>query len=117
MSNEKVGYQKPPKTRQFKKGKSGNPAGRPKARPKQEQASDIVDRVLFQEMVPITDKKGRRSQIIVFEAAFKRLAQIALTGEPNPRALRELLKVYAEVKGKDILRQKAPLPWNDDDMM
>ena len=25
-----VGYKKPPKTKQFKKGKSGNPGGRPK---------------------------------------------------------------------------------------
>jgi uncharacterized protein DUF5681 len=30
MSGYKVGYGKPPKTRQFKKGKSGNPRGRPK---------------------------------------------------------------------------------------
>lgn len=117
MSNDEVGFKKPPKSGQFKKGKSGNPSGRPKTRPKQEQAADIVDRILFQEMVPVTDKKGRRSKIIVFEAAFKRLAQMALTSEPNPRALSQLLKVYAEVKGKDATRQKAPLPWNDDDHM
>jgi Family of unknown function (DUF5681) len=30
MSGYKVGYGKPPKTTRFKKGKSGNPGGRPK---------------------------------------------------------------------------------------
>ena len=30
MSGYKVGYGKPPKATQFKKGKSGNPRGRPK---------------------------------------------------------------------------------------
>ena len=30
MSTYKVGYGKPPKTKQFKRGKSGNPKGRPK---------------------------------------------------------------------------------------
>ena len=30
MSGYKVGYGKPPKTGQFRKGKSGNPKGRPK---------------------------------------------------------------------------------------
>ena len=114
MSNKKSGYKNPPKEKQFPKGKSGNPSGRPKARPKQEQGSDIIDRVLFQEMVPITDKNGRRSQIIVFEAAFKRLVQMALTGDK--RAFSELFKVYALTKGKDTF-QKAPLPWNDDDHM
>jgi hypothetical protein len=30
MSDYKVGYGKPPKSGQFKRGKSGNPKGRPK---------------------------------------------------------------------------------------
>lgn len=115
MSDEKVGYKKPPKKNQFKDGQSGNPRGRPKALPDQDQNQDpekIVDLVFFQEKLLITDKKGQR-EISGMEGICRRLLQMALAGDPI--AIREVLKLMGQVKGKDFLRQKVALPWNDDD--
>lgn len=40
MPPEKIGYKKPPKKSQFKKGKSGNPKGRPKGSKNKPQYMD-----------------------------------------------------------------------------
>lgn len=45
-----VGYRKPPKPSQFKKGQSGNPRGRPKDRP---TLAKLADEVLS-ELIPVT---------------------------------------------------------------
>ena len=85
-SNEQdtVGYGKPPKKSQFKKGKSGNPKGRPKG---SSNFSTYLDAML-KSPVTISDN-GRSKKVTTMEASLARLREQALKG--NPRALASLL--------------------------
>lgn len=74
----KVGYGKPPKHSQFKKGQSGNPKGRPKGA---KNISTILHEQLFR---PLTiTENGRRKQIPLIDAFFRRLGKSALEGDPR----------------------------------
>lgn len=71
-----VGYGKPPKAGQFKKGKSGNPKGRPKA-------SKNVGKVLedtFYRKIMITEK-GVRREVTMLEAIFQQVVHGAVKGD------------------------------------
>ena len=54
--DEKVGYCRPPVKTRFEKGKSGNPAGRPKSRP---DVITAIDRELNQRISTIENGKSR----------------------------------------------------------
>ena len=106
MAKDEAGFKKPPKKNQFKKGKSGNPAGRPK---KSLNFRNTLDDELA-ETVTITEK-GQKRQVSKLEAAIKQLVNQAATG--NHKALQLLVRI----KGEEALKAlKEPLPWNDDDV-
>jgi hypothetical protein len=73
--NYEVGYGKPPKSGQFKKGASGNPSGRPK-KPKDFQAK--VTKELDSTMVII--ENGKRKLITKAEAMAKQAVNKAVSG-------------------------------------
>lgn len=69
--NYEVGYRKPPKEHQFKKGKSGNPKGRPK---KYLSGLSVLE-------APVAMKvNGKRREVSAFEAAVRKTAQSAIEG-------------------------------------
>lgn len=79
MSNDddyEVGYRKPPKVTRFRKGKSGNPKGRPKGSRNLEVLINVeLDRdVVIQE-------NGKKLQLSKREALAKRIVNAALTGD------------------------------------
>jgi hypothetical protein len=79
-----VGYGKPPVGTRFKPGQSGNPAGRPRG----SKSEATVARAVLSETFPVT-LKGRRRNIAVFEASFRRQCQKALEGDAKAFAIVE----------------------------
>jgi hypothetical protein len=77
MSDEsEVGYRKPPKRTQFKKGQSGNPKGRPKG---SKNLFTLVERALDAK-VPVV-KDGKKARISKREAAATQLVNKAAGGD------------------------------------
>ena len=85
-----VGYQKPPKHAQFKKGQSGNPRGRPSAK---KTLTDLVKAFAYEE---ITIKEGgRETTKPIIQVVFDMLTLLALTGDTRAVSLRrKYLKKY-----------------------
>ena len=70
-----VGYGKPPKSGQFKKGMSGNPLGRPK------KAADFGPQLLRElNSKPIINESGKRRTITKLEGLVKQVVNKGLSG-------------------------------------
>ena len=86
--NYNVGYCKPPVGRQFKRGKSGNPAGRPKG------SKNYMTLLIAaaNEKITVTIN-GRVQRISKFDAICKQIMNNALKGDA--RALRQVFDLMA----------------------
>lgn len=89
-----VGYRRPPRHGQFRKGQSGNPRGRPRKKTgplavevEEEWESDAVLRELLSKKHVVTEG-GRRLSLTMLEIL--RRKQIMLAGQGNAHALREI---------------------------
>lgn len=89
MSDDDVGYKKPPKHSQWKSGQSGNPKGRPKKA--QHDSLHRIDEVLS-EPVTATRADGTRETLGIFEASFIALCRKAIDGD-NPSLLQTIAYV------------------------
>ena len=103
-----VGYSRPPKHSQFKKGRSGNPRGRPKG---SRNFSTLVKNELKEPV--IVNEHGRRKQLTKTEVIAKQVVNKAVAADP--RALRflidqGLLEVGPEAAPELLPDQKAGLP-------
>src|SRR6266481_8149174 len=90
VTTYKVGYGKPPKAKQFKRGKSGNPGGRPKG--SLNLATDLTAEL--GEHITVRED-GRSRKISKQRALIKSLMAKALQGDI--RAMASLLALYARV--------------------
>ena len=86
-----VGYGKPPRHSRFKKGRSGNPKGRPKGN---KNAATLLRERLYS-TVTVTEN-GRRRKMTVLEVVFRKLTKSALEGDP--RAQDRLIKLLPRVE-------------------
>jgi hypothetical protein len=102
-----VGYGKPPKNSQFKKGFSGNPFGRPKKTPNLEL--ELIRQLKTK--VTLTDKKGKRRAVTKFEILAKQLVNRAASGSFRetrlliallPNAIEKAEKLNQGVGAKDL---------------
>jgi hypothetical protein len=95
MSRYEVGYGKPPKHSQFKKGVCPNPQGRGKrAKPK---LGDIVENVLNAEIK--FKERGRTKKISRLEFALKTLVNSAIKGDPKSAAMILTMRAHARKHG------------------
>src|SRR5438309_11639007 len=95
----RVGYGKPPQHTRFRKGRSGNPKGRPK---RAESFARLARRTL-NERIAIKEN-GERRVISKLEAVLKQLINKAATGDA--RAIREIIKLQPLIAQQDQAEDK-----------
>jgi hypothetical protein len=111
-----VGYGRPPKTHQFKKGQSGNPLGSSRKVRKQKRRLSFDDLVLEHAEKPLRLREGNRiSTVSLREALLTKLSAIALNG--NRLATKACLAMIDEAeqhKRAEVLDlYKAALDYKD----
>jgi hypothetical protein len=99
--DDMVGYGKPPKHTRFQKGKSGNPSGRPKKAPLQQE----LFRKELSRRVTITEG-GRSQRITKGELLARQVVTRAIKGEST--ALRMMLRL-SELLDASSLRETEAL--------
>jgi hypothetical protein len=82
VDSPKIGYGTPPKANQFKKGKSGNPKGRPKSPPK---LADVFAREAAR-MVTVKDK-GQTIKLTQLDLVVRRTFLDAMQGRHSAARL------------------------------
>jgi hypothetical protein len=112
MANDKdhdgVGYGRPPRRTRFKKGRSGNPRGRPKG--SKNLATQLTK--TLGERVVIT-QNGRRRSITKLDAAAKQLANSAAAGDL--KAIHQLMMLAQWVAGRTEALAPSTDPFTDAD--
>jgi Family of unknown function (DUF5681) len=87
-----IGFGKPPKSRRYKKGQSGNPSGRPKGA---KSLKAIVRKVVLTLVPAVIGSK--RLKITTYEAALRQLANKAASGD-----LKAIAQFRSEIKEQNI---------------
>ncbi len=106
----KLGYKNPPPWSRFKKGRSGNPKGRPRKKPTplpqapNESAADDVLRAELVRKIRVNDVNGS-SELDLLRVIIKAQANQAAKG--NVYAQREILKQARALEERDAAREAA----------
>src|SRR5690606_32608144 len=85
-----VGYGRPPQETRFRKGRSGNPNGKPRGtRSRQRPSAERLASLMLEEAYrPVTvDEDGREVTLPMAQAVFRSLAAAASRGEARAQAM------------------------------
>ncbi len=102
-----VGYGKPPEHSRFKKGRSGNPRGRPKG---SKNLATLLDQALDEPV--LVNEHGQRRQISKREAVLKQLVNKAASGDAKSM---QLLLATMRVIDAHQAPESAPQPLSQED--
>jgi hypothetical protein len=91
-----VGYGKPPQNFRFKKGRSGNPRGRPKGAL---NMATVLARTLREKVV--IDENGKRKTVSKLEAAIAQLVSKATSGDAH--AIRYLCQLVTSAEERSVV--------------
>ena len=107
-SDYDVGYGKPPKAHQFKKGQSGNPAGRPAGT--KNLKTDLLEEL--SELMRIREG-GKNRSVTKQRALIKTLIARGLGG--NDRAAAKIIDLYLRVAGIELEASEAGVALSKDE--
>jgi hypothetical protein len=93
-NSDEIGFGKPPKHTQFRKGQSGNPKGRPKG-PKN---ISVRFRKILEEKVIVKTKGGTRS-MAMFDALLMQLVNKAMSGDM--KSLQEVIRLIEKLQEQE----------------
>jgi hypothetical protein len=93
----KVGYGKPPRHAQFRKGRSGNPGGRPRRAPT-ERAKALALREAYRRITVKED--GRALALPAIQAILR--SQVGLAAKGNVQAQRAVLAMIKTIEGENM---------------
>jgi hypothetical protein len=97
-----VGYGKPPRETRFRKGRSGNPRGRPKG---SKSAQSLLEQALA---APVTVSEGGTTRVIEQRMAlFKSLVARAIKGDARAAAL--VVKLMEQFERHALPREHIPI--------
>ncbi|PAY05947.1 hypothetical protein CK489_23690 [Bradyrhizobium sp. UFLA03-84] len=92
-SGDMVGYRRPPVGTRFKKGRSGNPRGRPKKNRQEFQPGKILQSIDSEELV--VNINGKPIRMSKAEIQFRQMFTKAIKGDMNAaRIIAKLAKQY-----------------------
>lgn len=105
-SSGDTGYKRPPRSRQFQPGQSGNPAGRPKG------AKNLATLIAEEGRQRVTIQEGGRTRrVSKHEAIIKRLHNQAMNGDM--KAIKALLVYMAMIDMNPAAEKVRPLSESD----
>lgn len=105
-----VGYGKPPQNFRFKKGRSGNPRGRPKGAL---NMATVLARTLREKVV--IDANGKRKTVSKLEAAIAQLVSKAMSGDAH--AIRYLCQLASAEERSVVVEPTTQLSETDQKVM
>jgi Family of unknown function (DUF5681) len=104
-----VGYGKPPKERQFKKGISGNRKGRPKG---SKNLATLLNEIAS-ELIPLTEG-GKSMKVTRLEGVLRIQMNSALKGDH--RAIKDTVQMYRAFELEQIGEEHTSVPHERDEM-